>query len=264
MKASFSYYLLRKLIGWPNFLRRLQWLSIQPLLGISTDQRVLDLGAGPMQYAIRLASAGCGFVVAADLAIRSDHAKLARKSGVMPVQANGLGLPFADQMFDRVLMSSLLHMVPDPVGLLVECRRVLKPDGYLVLSVPNHYQFIPRWLLLLQPWGRRTFGLPESPEELVARLNQQFNVGGTQGYYSRSELNALLKQGGFVIDEHIYAPNRQASILWELAILSYARWGNIAFHILYLFYPLGWILERTCKASEGSEHIVKARPINEF
>lgn len=253
-----------RLVGWPNFLRRLQWRTIRGLLEISVGQRVLDLGAGPMQYAIRLASADGSRVVAADLAIRKDYADLAKSAGVMPVQANGLALPFAERSFDRILMSSLLHMVPDPVSLLEECRRVLKPDGHLVLSAPNHYQFIPRWLRTLGALRlSRPLGLPGSHEELVELLNHKFQVGGPQGYYSRGELVALLAKGGFVVDEHVYAPNRCASFFWELAVMGYARLGNIAYHVLFLLYPFGWILEEVCQPSEGSEHIVKARPNNE-
>ena len=162
-------------------------------------------------------------------------------------------------------MSSLLHMVPDPIVLLQECRRVLKPNGYLILSVPNHYQFVPRWLGFLRSLGlRRPLNLPESHGELVASLNKKFQVGGPLGYYKLGELNALLEQGGFVTDQHVYAPSRCASFLWELAVLGYLRLGNLAFHALFLLYPLGWIAERTCSSiEEGSEHIVRVCSKNE-
>lgn len=268
MMGAFGSHLIRKstqvLVGWPNFLRRLQWPAILHLLQPSPDQLVLDLGAGPMQYAMRLARESDARVIAADLNIRAEHANLAMRAGVMPVQANGLALPFSDRTFDRILMSSLLHMVPDPVALLNECRRVLKPDGQLVLSTPNHYQFIPRWLRVLQRLRlSRLLGVPKSHEGLIAQLNHKFQVGGPQGYYSHDQIVTLLERGGFVAQGHVYAPNGCASFLWELAVLGYARFGNAAFHVLFLFYPLGWILEKICKPTEGSEHIVKAYPVNE-
>jgi SAM-dependent methyltransferase len=47
-----------------------------------------------------------------------------------------MNLPIADAQFDVVLHSDTLEHVPDPVRALAECRRVLKPGGYLCYTVP--------------------------------------------------------------------------------------------------------------------------------
>lgn len=44
---------------------------------------------------------------------------------------------FPDHYFDVVHLSHLIEHVPDPLGLLVEIRRVLKPDGHMILTTPN-------------------------------------------------------------------------------------------------------------------------------
>jgi ubiquinone/menaquinone biosynthesis C-methylase UbiE len=49
------------------------------------------------------------------------------------------GLPFPDASFDYVFCIEVLEHVPNPYDTLGEIRRVLKPDGVLVLSVPNPY-----------------------------------------------------------------------------------------------------------------------------
>lgn len=46
-------------------------------------------------------------------------------------------LPFKKNAFDAVLTSEVLEHVEDEVGALKEIRRVLKPKGVLVLSVPH-------------------------------------------------------------------------------------------------------------------------------
>jgi ubiquinone/menaquinone biosynthesis C-methylase UbiE len=46
-------------------------------------------------------------------------------------------LPFADDTFDDVVVSLVLHYLRDWTAPLAELRRVLKPGGRLVLSV-NH------------------------------------------------------------------------------------------------------------------------------
>ena len=44
---------------------------------------------------------------------------------------------FTDSFFHAVHLSHLIEHVPDPVGLLQEIRRILKPTGYMVLTTPN-------------------------------------------------------------------------------------------------------------------------------
>jgi 2-polyprenyl-3-methyl-5-hydroxy-6-metoxy-1,4-benzoquinol methylase len=44
---------------------------------------------------------------------------------------------FPDHYFDVVHLSHLIEHVPDPLGLLVEIKRVLKPDGHMILTTPN-------------------------------------------------------------------------------------------------------------------------------
>jgi SAM-dependent methyltransferase len=50
--------------------------------------------------------------------------------------------PFADQSYDLVLCCELLeHLLINPSHMLYEIHRVLKPDGYLLLTTPN----VLRW-----------------------------------------------------------------------------------------------------------------------
>jgi ubiquinone/menaquinone biosynthesis C-methylase UbiE len=66
------------------------------------------------------------------------------------------GLP--DGTFDGVLCSSVLEYLSEPRAALVELRRVLKPNGLLLISVPNAHP-IARWptvivYRLTKPLGR--------------------------------------------------------------------------------------------------------------
>lgn len=45
-------------------------------------------------------------------------------------------LPYADESFDLVIHSDTLEHVPHPIRGLSECRRVLKPGGFCVFTIP--------------------------------------------------------------------------------------------------------------------------------
>jgi SAM-dependent methyltransferase len=61
-------------------------------------------------------------------------------------------LPFDDASFDVVVAGELLEHVRDPAALVAETRRMLKPGGTLVGSVPNAYRLKNRLRFLA---GRR-------------------------------------------------------------------------------------------------------------
>jgi SAM-dependent methyltransferase len=58
-------------------------------------------------------------------------------------------LPFDDASFDVVVAGELLEHVRDPAGLVGEARRLLRPGGRLVGSVPNAYR-LPNRLRFLR------------------------------------------------------------------------------------------------------------------
>ncbi len=44
---------------------------------------------------------------------------------------------FPSEYFDYVHVNNVLEHVPNPIELMTECKRILKPDGVFYLSVPN-------------------------------------------------------------------------------------------------------------------------------
>ena len=82
------------------------------------------------------------------------------------------GLPFEDGTFDVVVAGELLEHVREPAALIGEARRVLRPGGTLVGSVPNAFRLKNRLRVLL---GRHPEDDPThlhlfSPDDLLALL----------------------------------------------------------------------------------------------
>ena len=59
---------------------------------------------------------------------------VARAHGVVPVRGDVLRLPFADAVADVVVAGEVLEHVEEPLALLAEACRVLRPGGTLVLD----------------------------------------------------------------------------------------------------------------------------------
>ena len=67
-------------------------------------------------------------------------------------------LPWPDSSFDRVFLLDVVEHVPEPLEMLSEAHRVLKPGGILVLSTPDRWAFYKRpgglWANLRFNWNR--------------------------------------------------------------------------------------------------------------
>ena len=119
--------------------------EITGLLGTDlTGRRILEVGAGTGRDAVTLAKAGAE-VLTLDYVPGSLEltVKAANQTGVAvaPVCGDGTGSPFADGTFDVVFHQGLLEHFPDPLPLLRDNIRILKPGGSLVIDVPQTYHY---------------------------------------------------------------------------------------------------------------------------
>jgi SAM-dependent methyltransferase len=98
------------------------------------------------------------------------------------VFGTALALPFADGTFDTVVSFETLEHVTDSTTMIAELRRVVKPGGAVIISVP----FL--WGEHCQPYDYfrfTTFGLRHLFESAGLRVVHQARVGGFWTFYGQ-------------------------------------------------------------------------------
>ncbi len=101
---------------------------------------VVDIGPGKGTYtkavAKRILPAGKVFAVDISEQVINRLKRKIEKEGItniIPKIENAYNFTFADESIDRICMICCLSEIPDPVEVLRECRRILKPDGLISL-----------------------------------------------------------------------------------------------------------------------------------
>ncbi|WP_049751766.1 class I SAM-dependent methyltransferase [Chlorobium phaeobacteroides] len=133
--------------------------------------RWLEVGVGSGRFACAL-----GITTGADPA--PAMVKIASSRGIETITAPAEALPFNDASFDGVLISCAICFVQNPTQALVECHRVLKEGGQLVIG------FIPSD----SRWGEyhAQRGKEGNPFYAAAR------------FYSSAKLRRLTERNGFI------------------------------------------------------------------
>lgn len=109
-------------------------------------RRVLEVGAGPGEFAERL---GCDLgaeVIAVDLSPRM--VELARARGIDARLGDVQELEFEDGAFDCAVAAWMLYHVPDLDRGLGQLSRVLRPGGRLVATTNSENNLAELWSLL--------------------------------------------------------------------------------------------------------------------
>lgn len=97
--------------------------------------------------------------------------------------------PYADASFDVILFCEIIeHLVSDPVVVLEQIHRVLKPGGFLVLTTPN----VGRWENVCRMASGENIYDPYSRYGIYGRHNRE---------YTPKELQELLTSVGFKLDQ---------------------------------------------------------------
>jgi len=114
---------------------------LRAMLAPNPGGRVLEVGPGRGYYALDIARRLLpgGTLDILDLQPGMLDVTMRRAAGralpnIVPTHGDAQALPYADSTFDAAYLVATLGEAPDPDAVLRELRRVLKPDGRLVVG----------------------------------------------------------------------------------------------------------------------------------
>lgn len=125
------------------------------------------------------------------------------------------GLPYPDNHFDAVIFSEVIeHLNINPLPVLQEINRILKPDGIVYITTPNQVNLFNRITLMLGG------SLRNSISTSVTQIDQSQNTicGIHWREYTLPELVEILETTGFSIKKYSFSNNtkKNTSLLIEV------------------------------------------------
>lgn len=226
-------YLLRL---FPGF-RDKALIGVMALTGQARG-KLLDVGCGSGEFLALMNSAGWDV---AGVEPDPDAAAVAKRRGIDVTNGTLQSASFPSQAFDAVTAAHVLEHVYDPVDLLAECRRVLKPDGRLTVVTPNAGSLAHRW------FGKDWFGL-EPPRHL-----HLFTLHALEHCARRAGLEVLQLRTSAQSAAFMWSTSRAIRSNRETPSLSMSKLPGMPFHVLEA-------LARHFDKSAGEEILLVARP----
>jgi 2-polyprenyl-3-methyl-5-hydroxy-6-metoxy-1,4-benzoquinol methylase len=177
---------------------------------------LLDVGCGAGAFAATLRTARAGRqleIWGVELSPEAAARARATIDHVLVGDAHACLRELPDARFDCVVMNDVLEHLVEPALLLHEARRVLRPDGVLVASLPNVRYFFNVWDLVVR--GRWDY----TDEGILDRTHLRF--------FTRSSLVRLFTEAGFDM-VRMQGINPTGSLKFKLAnLVTLGRWADM-------------------------------------
>jgi len=213
--------------------------TVQDLEVLGSNLKILEIGAFTGIVSAALAALGHE-VTASDIAFVLSDAKNAEfldSAGVktLPHDLSLLPFPSPSSEFDLVVMNEVLeHLNFNPIPLLKEFARVLKPGGLLYCATPNLCRIHNRLRLLS---GK---GIFNPIHHLVMNLTPEtgMSVGLHWREWTKKEMVELFKEAGFSLRSHHYcmlSQNASSFPRKQLINFMYAMSPSLMTHQVAVF-----------------------------
>jgi SAM-dependent methyltransferase len=187
-------------------------------LGVGPGTSVIDVGCGAGRHSFEAFRRGADVVafdqdgeglndVDAILQAMQEQGEAPASAKAEAVKGDALDLPWVDGTFDCVIASEILEHVPEDERAIDELVRVLKPGGWLAVTVP-------RWL----------------PEKICWLLSDEYhaNEGGHIRIYKANELHDKIARRGMSFDHSHHAHALHSPFWWLKCAVGVDKSGHPA------------------------------------
>jgi 2-polyprenyl-3-methyl-5-hydroxy-6-metoxy-1,4-benzoquinol methylase len=218
---------LLALTAYLNPIRRANFDLSVFYLHYKPSGRLLDLGCGSGSLLKELNKLGWQ---AEGIDFDPSAVKLARLSGLNVHLGEVEDQKFQDASFDAITACHVIEHISDPLGLLRECRRILRTDGSLVILTPNanswgHRFYQDNWRGLEPPRHFRIF-TPSAMQSIAREAG--FDVVQSRSTVRASHILLESKQLRLSAKGLTAIDSKWKARLWE-EIKGLAQWaGSIA------------------------------------
>lgn len=192
--------------------------------GPGTGLKLLDIGCGTGHVVAGAAADGFS-VFGMDFA----EAMVRRAAGAHPALrawvADARHIPMPDASFDVVTMIGVLEYIPEYPKVIAEIRRVLRPGGALILSMPNKRSLFRRA-------DRFERAVTRPLRRMIRRLRRPTAPSGEDAYHqfqwNEAQARRLLREGGLDVRGVSYCTYGVKTPLFERsrANIAFCRWAN--------------------------------------
>ncbi len=169
-KGGYANYVLDAAINRLTFARRLRAIERRR----SRNGRLLDVGCALGDFVLEAAARGW---IAEGVEVSAYAVARARERGVVAYAGTLEELALPDARYDVVTLYDTIEHLADPVGTLLEIRRLLAPGGLLHVVTPN---------------------VAGMQARLLRRYWYHYKPGEHLFYFSPVTLRAALERAGFV------------------------------------------------------------------
>jgi SAM-dependent methyltransferase len=209
-----------------GFLRAVEGRYYQ---SIELPQPVLDMGAGDGHFAART------FHHKLDVGLDPAFVSLeeAARFGAYRLLVNSMGdrIPCTAESFASVVSNSVLEHIPNVDAVLADIRRVLKPGGRLVITVPNDH--FTQNLSIAGFFDRiGLHGPADGYRRLFNRISRHYHPDPPAQWRGRLE-----KSGFKVLEEWNYFPSESLKILEWGHYFGLPNWINKKIFGKWVLFP---------------------------
>jgi SAM-dependent methyltransferase len=152
---------------------------------------------------------------------------------------------FSSGQFDVITMNHVIEHLPDPIAVLRECKRLLKPSGRLLITTPNKASLGARW------FGRNWVAL-EPPRHLMLFTNKSLRSCVERSDLTVESVDTLAKSAHFVW----YA----SRLIRRHGAVPYSSMAGRASTVMHIQGILFWFIELFLRSrGMGEETVLLAR-----